>query len=53
MVFKASAPGKIILTGEHAVVYKKPAIAASVDIRLEVELNIGYNDLQPGIQLFF
>lgn len=32
----ASAPGKVTLYGEHAVVYKKPAIVASIDKRIYV-----------------
>ena len=33
----ASAPGKIILFGEHFVVYDKPAILASLNRRIYVE----------------
>ena len=30
-----SAPGKLILLGEHAVVFGKPAIAVAIDLRLK------------------
>lgn len=35
--FKVSAPGKVILFGEHAVVYEKLAVAASLDQRIVLE----------------
>ena len=38
---KVSAPGKIILSGEHAVVYGYPAILAAIDRRLSVEVGKG------------
>ena len=38
MKIKISVPGKIIITGEHAVVYGKPALAAAIDNRLTVTL---------------
>jgi mevalonate kinase len=40
----ASAPGKIILFGEHAVVYNQPAIAAAVDKRAVVSIKDTEND---------
>lgn len=38
-ILKVSAPGKIILSGEHAVVYGFPAIATAVDKRITIDRN--------------
>ncbi len=45
---KASAPGKFILFGEHAVVYGKAAIALAVDMRTEVSADYSSSLLIDG-----
>lgn len=37
-MIRASAPGKIILFGEHAVVFGKPALALAIDLRITASL---------------
>ncbi|MDP6900178.1 MAG: mevalonate kinase [Candidatus Thalassarchaeaceae archaeon] len=36
----ASAPGKCILFGEHAVVYGQPAVAVAIDARVELTIEL-------------
>ena len=38
-MLQASAPGKCILFGEHAVVYGQPAVAVAIEQRITVEIS--------------
>ena len=41
MILSYSAPGKIILSGEHAMIYGKPALVSAIDKRLTVSISEG------------
>ena len=40
----ASTPAKVILTGEHFVVYDKPAIVMAVDLRAKVRVKDNFEN---------
>jgi len=43
--FTVTTPGKIILCGEHAVVYDKLALAASIDLLTEIKVAVHHKPL--------
>jgi len=45
---KASAPGKVILLGEHSVVYGKPAVAIAIDKRITTTVSASENTMLNG-----
>ena len=51
-MIKVSAPGKLMLMGEHAVVYGQPCIVTAVNRRMMVELETKFKaECQPGTQI--
>lgn len=52
MSVTASAPAKVILHGEHSVVYGKLALAASIDLRTRVQIKInGHHKKQRPLRV--
>lgn len=48
MKISYSAPGKVILSGEHVVVYGKPALVSAINLRLKFSLTILERSCKDG-----
>ena len=51
-MISASAPGKCVLFGEHAVVYGQPALAIALDLRTTVSINTSDMLVMEGRQFY-